>query len=125
MEQVKIYDTTLRDGMGGRGMSPSVGEKLNVVRALDRLGAHFIEAGLRRSSAREAEVVERLAELELETATIAAFGMTRRRDRAAAEDEALRALTAAFAPVVCLVGKSWVLHVEKVIRVSREENLAM
>jgi len=125
MEQVKLYDTTLRDGMGGRGMSLSVGEKLNVVRALDGLGAHFIEAGFPSSNPKEAELFERLAELELETATIAAFGMTRRRDRAAAEDEALRSLTASFAPVVCLVGKSSVLHVEKVIRVSREENLAM
>ena len=125
MEQVKLYDTTLRDGMGGRGMSLSVGEKLNVVRALDALGAHFIEAGFPSSNPKEAELFERLAELELETATIVAFGMTRRRDRAAAEDEALQALTSSFAPVVCLVGKSSVLHVEKVIRVSREENLAM
>ncbi len=125
MEQVKLYDTTLRDGMGGRGMSLSVGEKLQVVRALDALGAHFIEAGFPSSNPKEAELFERLAELELETATIAAFGMTRRRDRAAAEDEALRSLTSSFAPVVCLVGKSSVLHVEKVIRVSREENLAM
>lgn len=125
MEQVKLYDTTLRDGMGGRGMSLSVEEKLKVVRALDALGAHFIEAGFPSSNPKEAELFERLAELELETATIAAFGMTRRRDRAAAEDEALRSLTASFAPVVCLVGKSSVLHVERVIRVSREENLAM
>jgi len=125
MEQVKLYDTTLRDGMGGKGMSLSVGEKLNVVRALDALGAHFIEAGFPSSNPKEAELFERLAELQLETATIAAFGMTRRRDRAAAEDEALRALTSSFAAVVCLVGKSSILHVEKVIRVSREENLAM
>jgi 2-isopropylmalate synthase len=125
MEQVKLYDTTLRDGMGGRGMSLSVGEKLNVVRALDALGAHFIEAGFPSSNPKEAELFEHLAELELETATIVAFGMTRRRDRAAAEDEALRALTSSFASVVCLVGKSSILHVEKVIRVSREENLAM
>jgi len=125
MEQVKLYDTTLRDGMGGRGMSLSVGEKLQVVRALDGLGVHFIEAGFPSSNPKEAELFERLAELELETATIAAFGMTRRRDRAAAEDEALRDLNSSFAPVVCLVGKSSILHVEKVIRVSHEENLAM
>src|SRR4051794_40558323 len=125
MEQVKLYDTTLRDGMGGRGMSLSVGEKLKVVRALDALGVHFIEAGFPSSNPKEAELFERLAELELKTATIAAFGMTRRRDGAASEDEALRSLTSSFAPVVCLVGKSSVLHVEKVIRVSREENLAM
>jgi len=125
MEQVKLYDTTLRDGMGGKGMSLSVGEKLNVVRALDALGVHFIEAGFPSSNPKEAELFERLAELELERATIAAFGMTRRRDRKAEDDEALAMLVGSFAPVVCLVGKSWVLHLEKVIRVSREENLAM
>ncbi|HVY97187.1 MAG TPA: citramalate synthase [Solirubrobacterales bacterium] len=125
MEQVKLYDTTLRDGMGGKGMSLSVGEKLNVVRALDRLGVQFIEAGFPSSNPKEAELFERLAELELEGATISAFGMTRRRDRRAEDDEALAALVGSFAPMVCLVGKSSVLHVEKVIRVSREENLAM
>jgi 2-isopropylmalate synthase len=125
MEQVKLYDTTLRDGMGGRGMSLSVGEKLNVVRALDALGVHFVEAGFPSSNPKEVELFERLSELRLEQATIAAFGMTRRRDRSAEDDEALGTLVSSFAPVVCLVGKSWVLHLDKVIRVSREENLAM
>ena len=125
MEQVKLYDTTLRDGMGGKGMSLSVGEKLNVVRALDALGVHFIEAGFPSSNPKEVELFEQLSGLELEGATIAAFGMTRRRDRSAEDDEALAVLVSSFAPVVCLVGKSWGLHLEKVIRVSREENLAM
>jgi len=125
MEQVKLYDTTLRDGMGGPGMSLSVGEKLKVVQALDRLGVQTIEAGFPSSNPKEAELFEQLAELELEQATIAAFGMTRRRDRSAEDDEALAVLVAGFAPVVCLVGKSWGLHLEKVTKVSAEENLAM
>jgi 2-isopropylmalate synthase len=125
MEQVKLYDTTLRDGMGGQGMSLSVGEKLKVVQALDGLGVHLIEAGFPSSNPKEAELFELLAELELEKATIAAFGMTRRRDVAAEDDSALRVLAESFAPVVCLVGKSWRLHVDKVIKVSAEENLAM
>jgi 2-isopropylmalate synthase len=125
MEQVKLYDTTLRDGMGGQGMSLSVGEKLKVVQALDRLGVHFIEAGFPSSNPKEAELFELLAGLKLSGATIAAFGMTRRRDVAAGDDEALRVLAESFAPVVCLVGKSWRLHVDKVIKVSAEENLAM
>ncbi len=125
MDQVKLYDTTLRDGMGGRGMSLSVGEKVKVAEALDALGAHFIEAGFPSSNPKEAELFERLAELELAQATISAFGMTRRRGVRAEDDEALQGLASCFAPVVCLVGKSSTLHVEKVIRVSREENLAM
>ncbi len=125
MEQVKLYDTTLRDGMGGPGMSLSVGEKLKVVRALDELGVQLIEAGFPSSNPKEAELFGRLAETELEQATIAAFGMTRRRDRKAEDDEALAVLVESFAPVVCLVGKSWGLHLEKVIKVSPEENLLM
>jgi 2-isopropylmalate synthase len=125
MEQVKLYDTTLRDGMGGRGMSLSVGEKLRVAQALDALGVQFVEAGFPSSNPKEAELFEQLGEVELANATIVAFGMTRRRGRAAAEDDALRVLTSSFAPAICLVGKSSLLHVDKVIRVSREENLAM
>jgi 2-isopropylmalate synthase len=125
MEQVKLYDTTLRDGMGGQGMSLSVGEKLKVVHALDGLGVHFIEAGFPSSNPKEAELFEQLAGVELANATIAAFGMTRRRGVAAEDDAALRTLVESFAPVVCLVGKSWRLHVDKVIRVTAEENLAM
>jgi 2-isopropylmalate synthase len=125
MEQVKLYDTTLRDGMGGQGMSLSVGEKLKVVHALDALGIHFIEAGFPSSNPKEVELFELLEEQQLEQATICAFGMTRRRDLAAEDDAALGVLVTSFAPVVCLVGKSWGLHLEKVIKVSREENLAM
>ena len=87
MEQVKLYDTTLRDGMGGPGMSLSVGEKLKVVRALDELGVQTIEAGFPSSNPKEAELFVELAGLELEQATIAAFGMTRRRGIAAEDDE--------------------------------------
>lgn len=71
---MKLYDTTLRDGMGTPGLSLSVGERLKVVRALDELGIHFIEAGFPSSNPKEAELFERLSELELEWAAIAAFG---------------------------------------------------
>jgi 2-isopropylmalate synthase len=125
MEQVKLYDTTLRDGMGGPGMSLSVGEKLKVVHALDELGVQMIEAGFPSSNPKEAELFEQLSGLNLAEATIAAFGMTRRRDVTAEDDVALGVLVESFAPVVCLVGKSWGLHLEKVIKVSAEENLAM
>ena len=125
MEQVKLYDTTLRDGMGGHGMSLSVGEKLKVVEALDGLGVQFIEAGFPSSNPKEAEFFERLSGVETEASTIAAFGMTRRRERAAEDDESLAVLVGSFAPMVCLVGKASGFQVEKVIRVSREENLAM
>ena len=125
MRPILLYDTTLRDGMQGQGMSLSAQEKVRVVRKLDELGIHFIEAGFPGSNPKELELFEALAEVELRQASVCAFGMTRRRDTEAAEDEALRLLATGFAPVVTLVGKTWGLHLEKVTKVSREENLAM
>jgi 2-isopropylmalate synthase len=125
MTQVKLYDTTLRDGMQGQGMSLSAAEKVRVVQALDRLGFGFIEAGFPSSNPKEAELFGLLADVKLEQAQICAFGMTRRRDMPAAEDEALRGLVGCAAPVVTFVGKTWGLHLEKVTKVSREENLSM
>src|SRR5258707_12544042 len=90
MEQVKLYDTTLRDGMQGEGMSLSAAEKARVVLALDKLGVQMIEAGFPSSNPKEVELFARLAELELEQATICAFGPTRRRGVSAADDPALQ-----------------------------------
>jgi 2-isopropylmalate synthase len=125
MREVQLYDTTLRDGMQGQGMSLSAPEKVRVVHALDRLGVQFIEAGFPTSNPKEAELFEMLASEQFDQAVVCAFGMTRRRDAAAAEDEGLRLLADCFAPAVTLVGKTWTLHLEKVTKVSPEENLAM
>jgi 2-isopropylmalate synthase len=122
---IHLYDTTLRDGMQGQGMSLSAAEKIRVVQALDRLGVGFVEAGFPSSNPKEAELFRLLAGLELERAVVCAFGMTRRRGLAAEEDPALRDLVACAAPVVTLVGKTWSLHLEKVTKTSPEENLAM
>jgi 2-isopropylmalate synthase len=123
--RIELYDATLRDGMGGGGMSLTAAEKLRVVRALDELGVHMIEAGFPASNPKEQELFSLLARERLANSEIVAFGMTRRRDTPAAADAGLRVLAESFAPVCTLVGKSSVLHVEKVVRVSREENLAM
>jgi 2-isopropylmalate synthase len=125
MPDIQLYDATLRDGMGGGGLSLTAAEKLRVVHALDELGVDMIEAGFPASNPKEQELFELLARERLERSEIVAFGMTRRREIAAAEDEGLRLLAECFAPVCTLVGKASVLHVEKVVRVSHEENLAM
>jgi 2-isopropylmalate synthase len=125
MTQVLLYDTTLRDGMQGQGMTLSAQEKVRVVRKLDRLGIHLIEAGFPGSNPKELELFEMLADVELDQADVCAFGMTRRKGIAPEEDEALGLLASGFAPVVTLVGKTWGLHLDKVTKVSREENLEM
>ena len=98
MTQVHLYDTTLRDGMQGQGMSLSAAEKVRVVQALDRLGVGYIEAGFPSSNPKEAELFELLADVELEKAVICAFGMTRRRGIAAEDDSALRDLVGSARP---------------------------
>ncbi len=125
MATVELYDATLRDGMGGGGMSLTAEEKLRVVHALDALGIHMIEAGFPSSNPKERELFELLAEEQLDTAEVVAFGMTRRREGLAEQDEGLRVLADCFAPICTLVGKSSLLHVEKVVRTSPQENLAM
>jgi 2-isopropylmalate synthase len=125
MARVELYDTTLRDGMQGEGMSLSAGEKLRVAHRLDELGIDLIEAGFPSSNPKELELFGLLAAETFGHAQIAAFGMTRRRDVVAERDPALRVLADCFAPVCTIVGKTWGLHLEKVVRVSREENLAM
>jgi 2-isopropylmalate synthase len=122
---IQLYDATLRDGMQGEGMSLTAEEKVRVVHKLDELGVTLVEAGFPSSNPKEEELFARLAAERFERVDIAAFGMTRRRDAAAADDEGLRTLAACFAPVCTIVGKTWPLHLEKVVRVSREENLAM
>ena len=125
MPDIQLYDATLRDGMGGGGLSLTAQEKLRVVHALDALGVDLIEAGFPASNPKEQELFGLLAREELSHSQVVAFGMTRRRDAPAEQDEGLRILAECFAPVCTIVGKASVLHVEKVLRVSREENLAM
>jgi 2-isopropylmalate synthase len=122
---IELYDATLRDGMGGGGLTLTAEEKLRVVHALDDLGVDMIEAGFPSSNPKELELFGLLANESLSNSEIVAFGMTRRRDSSAEQDEGLRVLAESFAPICTIVGKASVLHVEKVVRVSREENLAM
>jgi len=111
--------------MGGGGLTLTAQEKLRVVHALDELGVQMIEAGFPASNPKEQELFGLLSRERLANAEIVAFGMTRRRDVAAEDDEGLRVLADCFAPVCALVGKASLLHVEKVVRVSRDENLKM
>jgi 2-isopropylmalate synthase len=106
-------------------MSLTAEEKVRVVHALDALGVDLIEAGFPASNPKELELFELLAGERMHSAEVVAFGMTRRRDLRADGDEGLRVLADSFAPVCTLVGKASLLHVEKVVRATREENLQM
>src|SRR3981081_1389095 len=99
MPTIQLYDTTLRDGMQGEGMSLSAQEKLRVAHRLDELGIDLIEAGFPSSNPKELELFELLGGETFSHACIAAFGMTRRRGVRPEDDPALRVLVDCFAPV--------------------------
>ncbi|MHC4881834.1 MAG: citramalate synthase [Planctomycetota bacterium] len=125
MKKVKIYDTTLRDGMQAEGVSFSVEDKLQVAKKLDEFGIHYIEGGYPQSNPKEEEFFARIREIEFSNAKIAAFGSTRRANTKVADDVCINALLAAKTPAVTIVGKTWDMHVTDVLRCSLEENLAM
>ena len=122
---VETYDTTLRDGSQQVGLNFTVADKLRVTQLLDDLGVDVIEGGWPGSNPKDAEYFQRVHELELHHAVLAAFGATRRPRRGADDDPNLLALLDSGAPVVTLVGKAWTLHVTDALRTSFDENLAM
>lgn len=125
MRSIQIYDTTLRDGTQGEGVSLSLQDKLQITQRLDEIGIDFIEGGYPASNTKDSEYFARAREMKLSNAKICAFGMTRRRGMKAADDIGIQALVAAETPVVTIVGKTWDFHVTEVLRVSLQENLDM
>jgi 2-isopropylmalate synthase len=123
---MQIFDTTLRDGAQREGLTYSVADKLAVARLLDQFGVGFIEGGWPGAVPKDTEFFRRAREeLELRHAVLVAFGSTRKAGVKAAEDPQLQGLLDAQTPVICLVAKSDVRHVERALRTTLEENLAM
>ena len=122
---LKLYDTTLRDGAQRAGISFSVEDKRAVAKRLDDLGIHYIEAGWPGSNPKDAEFFRRAGSLKLTHAVLVAFSSTRRAHIDASDDENLKALMATGLQIFTLVGKAWDLHVTDVLQTDLEENLKM
>lgn len=125
MEPLLIYDTTLRDGTQGENISFSASEKLSIAQRLDDFGIDYIEGGWPGSNPRDIQFFEMARRITFKHARISAFGATRRPNVPVAQDANLQALLAADTPVVTIFGKSWDLHVQKIMNNTLEENLAM
>jgi 2-isopropylmalate synthase len=125
MPRVELLDSTLRDGAQGEGVSFSLADKAAVARELDALGVDIIEAGNPASNPKDLEFFRDLGSIGVTRSRLAAFGSTRRPGAQASEDEGMRALLSAGTETVVIFGKSWDLHVKKVLRTRLDENLAM
>ncbi|MBU1672781.1 MAG: citramalate synthase [Actinobacteria bacterium] len=125
MPQVYLYDTTLRDGAAREGVSFSLEDKIKILKHLDAFGMHYVEGGYPASNPKDLEFFNAAAGLELKNSKLVAFGSTRRALTSASRDKEMKALAASGAPVACIFGKAWDLHVETALRTSLDENLYM
>src|SRR5258706_6446684 len=111
MPDIEIYDTTLRDGTQGEGVTFSVADKLRIAERLDVFGVHYIEGGWPGSNPKDIEFFERAKHRTFHRARLAAFGATRRKGIPVEQDEQVALLLDAGTPVVTIYGKTWLLHV--------------
>jgi 2-isopropylmalate synthase len=125
MPDIEIYDTTLRDGTQGHGISFSVADKLRIAERLDAFGVHYVEGGWPGSNPKDIEFFAEARHRTFKNARLAAFGSTRRKDIAAAADDQVQLLIEAATPVVTIFGKTSMLHVREVLQTTPEENLLM
>ena len=123
MQQIFLYDTTLRDGTQGEDVSFSVEDKLRIAQQLDEFGVHYIEGGWPGSNPKDMEFFNRAKDLNLKNAKLAAFGSTRRAKNRVESDPNICALLEAETPVVAIFGKSWLLHVKTALQIAPDENL--
>ena len=125
MKKVKIYDTTLRDGMQAEGVSFSAEDKLQIAQRLDEFEVDYVEGGFPLSNPKEEEFFARIKDVDFKHAKVAAFGSTRRAGNTVENDPCIGALMACGAEVVTLVGKAWDMHVTDVLRCSLDENIEL
>jgi len=123
--QVKLFDTTLRDGAQTEGISFSVEDKIKIAKLLDELGIHYIEGGWPGSNPKDIEFFKAIKEIKLKNARIVAFSSTRRPGIKVEEDKNIQTLLEAGTPAVSIFGKSWDFHVRDALKTTLEENLAM
>ncbi|HJX03800.1 MAG TPA: citramalate synthase, partial [Dehalococcoidia bacterium] len=123
MNQVRLYDTVLRDGAQQEGISFSVSDKLKIIQKLDDLGIHYIEGGWPGGNPKDTELFLQARRLKLKNSILVAFGSTRHPGSQVEHDANLRALIEAGTSVVTIVGKSWDMQVTAVLEIGLEQNL--
>jgi 2-isopropylmalate synthase len=123
--KISIYDTTLRDGSQGEGISFSVSDKIRIAHELNKLGVHFVEGGWPGSNPKDIEFFREIRNHKFETTKIAAFGSTRRSNVLPENDDNLIKLLESETPAVTMFGKSWTLHVLKILKTTLDENVKM
>ena len=110
---ILIYDTTLRDGSQGEGVSFSLQDKLKIACRLAEIGIDFVEGGYPLSNEKDVAFFQQIRQHNLGDTKVCAFGMTRRKGMKAADDPGMQASAAAETPCITVVGKTWDYHATK------------
>jgi 2-isopropylmalate synthase len=124
-DRVLLCDTTCRDGTQAEDIAFSGSDKIRIARRLDELGVHYIEGGWPGSNPRDDEFFREIVNYDFKISRIAAFGSTAHPSRLPHEDPQLNDIVKSAVPVAILVGKSWNIHVQQLLRISNERNLEM
>jgi 2-isopropylmalate synthase len=119
-ERLYIFDTTLRDGAQTTGVDFSLTDKRNIATLLDDLGVDYVEGGYPGANPLDTEF---FAQKPTTKARFAAFGMTKRAGRSAANDPGVAALLEADADVITYVAKAWDYQVHVALGCTLEENV--
>ncbi|MDO9548549.1 MAG: citramalate synthase [Candidatus Marinimicrobia bacterium] len=122
---VKLFDTTLRDGSQSESISFSLEDKLHIAKKLDEFGIHYIEGGWPGSNPKDVLFFKKAKDVHFKQAKIVAFGSTKHAKNKVENDPNILALLEAETPAVSVFGKTWVFHVEKALRVTKQQNLDM
>jgi len=125
MNEVKLYDTTLRDGSQTEGISFSVEDKVKISRKLDELGIHYIEGGWPGSNPKDREFFNQMKKIRLKNSQLVSFGSTRRASIKPEQDENLKNLVSSGTGIITIFGKSWDFHVTHALKTTLEEKLKM
>ncbi|MFH1367915.1 MAG: citramalate synthase [Elusimicrobiota bacterium] len=125
MKKIELFDTTLRDGSQGAGISFTVDDKLKIARALDNFGFHYIEGGWPGSNEKDELFFKEAKKIKFKHAKLVAFASTRHKNHKAYQDASLKAIIGSKVKVACIFGKTWDMHVTHALRASLEDNLNM
>ena len=118
-DQVRIFDTTLRDGEQAPGCSMDLSEKLEIALALERMKVDVIEAGFAIASKGDYESVEEISKL-IKDCTIASLSRATKRDI----DAAWGAVKQAKSPLIHTFLATSPTHMQYKLRMSEDEVLS-
>ena len=124
-KNIEIFDSTLRDGAQGQGISFSLEDKTKIVKILDEMGIDYIEAGNPGSNPKDMEFFKVIKDIKLKNSQIVAFGSTRKPNSNVNEDINIKSLLSAETDVVSIFGKSWGFQVTDILKTTLDENLEM